>query len=306
MLNKRILLPLIVAVTLASCTMDAPDWAIKKKKTDLNHIKLGLSISTLNNPFFVAVRDGIQQEAQKESMDLKVADAQNDSAHQGNDIDDLIQQKVDVLLVNPVDSAAVSSAIISANQAGIPVITIDRSADKGTVITSIASDNVAGGKLAAEFILQHVEKGGKVAELEGIPGASATRERGMGFHQIADKQLDVVAKQSADFDRAKGLTVTENMLQAHSDIQAIFAQNDEMGLGAVEAVKSTGKTIIIVGFDGSTDGVKAVKEGRMTATVAQQPELIGQKSVLAAKDILMQQPVESKISVPLKLISQKN
>ncbi|MBX9866165.1 MAG: substrate-binding domain-containing protein, partial [Burkholderiales bacterium] len=202
----------------------------------------------------------------------------------------------------PVDSAAVSSAILAANQAGIPVITLDRSADKGQVVSLIASDNVAGGKMAAEFILAKLGKNAKVAELEGIPGASATRERGQGFHLVADKNLNVVAKQAADFDRAKGLNVAENMLQAHSDIQAIFAQNDEMALGAVEAVKSTGRNILIVGFDGSSDGIKAVKAGQMTATVAQQPELIGKMSVQTAKQIVLKQDTASKIAVPLKLI----
>lgn len=301
---KRIFASILCVVMFSACTMDPPEWAAQAKQVDLNHLKIGLSISTLNNPFFVAVRDGVATEAKQESMELKVADAQNDSAKQGNDIDDLIQQRVDVLLINPVDSAAVSSAILAANQAGIPVITLDRSADKGQVVSLIASDNVAGGKMAAEFILAKLGKNAKVAELEGIPGASATRERGQGFHLVADNNLNVVAKQAADFDRAKGLNVAENMLQAHSDIQAIFAQNDEMALGAVEAVKSTGRNILIVGFDGSSDGIKAVKAWQMTATVAQQPELIGKMSVQTAKQIVLKQVPASKIAVPLKLIVQ--
>ena len=116
-------------------------------------------------------------------------------------------------------------------------------------------------KWLQQLIVDKVGKAAKVAEIEGIPGASATRERGQGFHNVADKDLTVVAKQSADFDRTKGLNVATNILQANPDVQAIFAHNDEMALGAIQAAKSAGKTIFIVGFDGTADADKAVKDG---------------------------------------------
>jgi ribose transport system substrate-binding protein len=206
------------------------------------------------------------------------------------------------LLVNPTDSAAVSSAVQSANHIGIPVITLDRSADKGKVASLVASDNITGGKMAANFIISRVGKQAKVVELQGTPGASASRERGQGFHAIADKQLDVVAKQTANFDRTQGLNVMENLLQGQKDIKAVFAQNDEMALGAIEAIKSTGKNIVVVGFDGNDDALKAVKEGRLTATVAQQPLLIGKDAVDAASDVIKGKKVKSRIAVPLKLV----
>ena len=116
---------------------------------------------------------------------------------------------VSVLIINPVDSAAISTSVEAANAKNIPVITVDRSADKGKVVAHIASDNVKGGEMAAQLIVEKVGKAAKVAEIEGIPGASATRERGQGFHNVADKDLTVVAKQSADFDRTKGLNVEQ-------------------------------------------------------------------------------------------------
>jgi ribose transport system substrate-binding protein len=284
--------------------MEPPAWAKTKHEIDPNNLKIGVSLSTLNNPFFVAIKTGVMNAANKEHMQVKIADAQNDSAKQNNDVEDLIQQGVDILLINPVDSDAISSAILLANQTGIPVITIDRSATKGNVVTFIASNNVEGGKMAAQFIITKLGKKAIVAELQGIPGASATRERGQGFHLIADKELNVVASQSADFDRAKGLTVAENILQAHDNIQAIFAQNDEMALGAYEAAKSAGKNIIIVGFDGSQDGLKSVKEGQLSATVAQQPELIGEKAIAVSKDIANKKAISPQIPVALQLISR--
>lgn len=268
-------------------------------------VVIGFSISTLNNPFFVSVRKGVEDEAKKLGVTVKVVDAQNDPAKQANDVSDLIQQKVNVLLINPVDSAAISTSVQNANKANIPVLALDRSADKGAVASFIASDNVKGGQMAAEFIIKKLGEKIKVAELEGIPGASATRERGEGFHKIADQKLTVVAKQSADFDRSKGLTVAENMLQANPDIQAIFAQNDEMALGAIGAVKSANKKILIVGFDGTSDGVKAVNDGTMGATIAQQPELMGQQGLAAAVKVAKGEKIEAKVSVPLKLIEKQ-
>lgn len=269
-------------------------------------LKVGVSISTLNNPFFVSVRDGIDSLAKDNGTKTIVVDAQNDSAKQSNDVDDLIQQQVDIILVNPVDSSAIQPAVEAANEANIPVIAIDRSSDGGEILTLVASDNVKGGEMAAQFILDKIGEAGKVVELEGIPGASATRERGKGFDDFAKDKLEVVEKQSAEFDRAKGLTVMENILQSTKDIKAVFAQNDEMALGAIEALEAAKVTdVIVVGFDGNDDGLKAVEEGRLTATIAQQPEEMGRISLQAAFDHFAGEKLESKIDSPLELIEAK-
>lgn len=155
------------------------------------------------------------------------------------------------------------------------------------------------------MIIKKLGQGVEVAELEGIPGASATRERGQGFHNIADKDLKVVTRQTADFDRTKGLNVATNMLQANPGIQAIFAQNDEMALGAIQAAKSAGKNIYIVGFDGTADGMKAVESGELGATIAQQPEEMGKIAVSTANKVLKKEKVEAKIPVELKVIEKK-
>jgi len=307
MIMKRLLIMLLslsVAV-LGGCSLEPPEWAKPTSKEKLEDIKIGLSVSTLNNPFFVSLKDGVANEAEKKGMEMIVVDAQNDTAKQVNDVEDLIQQGVDILLINPTDSAAISTAVQSANNVGIPVITLDRSADKGKVETLVASDNVKGGKMAAEYIVEQVGEGAKVVELEGVPGASATRERGEGFHLIADEKLDVVAKQSADFDRTKGLNVMENLLQGNPDIQAVFAHNDEMALGAMQAINSSGNDILVVGFDGNEDAVKSVKAGNLSATVAQQPELIGKIAVQSAEKVLKGEKVDPIIPAELKLITKE-
>lgn len=272
------------------------------------NVKIGLSVSTLNNPFFVTLRDGAEAAAKEAGYKILTSNAQNDATTQLSDVEDLLQQDIDVLLINPTDSAAVASAIQLANDADVPVITVDRSAKGGEVVAHIASDNVAGGEMAGKFIAEQLEDSGNVIELEGIPGASATRERGEGFHNIVDKidGIEIVAKQSANFDRTEGLTVMENIIQSTDQIDAVFAHNDEMALGAVQALESNGmlKDVVVVGFDATDDARAAVKDGRMDATIAQQPELIGQKAIEAAGKVTVGDKVDEFIPVELQLVTK--
>ncbi len=302
------LLPLLLSLSLlvlGACSLQPPEWAKPSQETDIEDIKIGLSVSTLNNPFFVSMKDGVEAEAKENGMDVVVVDAQNDAAKQINDVEDLIQQGVDVLLINPTDSAAISTAVQSANSLGIPVVTLDRSAEKGDVATLVSSDNEKGGEMAGEFLVEQLGEGAKVAELEGVPGASATRERGQGFHNIADEKLDVVAKQTANFDRTEGLNTMENLLQGNPDIKAVFAHNDEMALGAIQAIQSSGKDVLVVGFDGNEDAINSIQDGKLSATVAQQPEEIGSLAVQAGVDVLKGNEVDETIPVPLKLVTEE-
>ena len=292
-----LMMALVVIGLVAGCGSDS-----KKDGGDQKQGTIGFSVSTQNNPFFVSLKKGVEEQAKTMGLKVKIVDAQNDPAKQANDISDLLESGVTVLIVNPVDSAAISTSVEAANNKKIPVITVDRSADKGSVVAHIASDNVKGGEMAAKLIADKMGNGAKVAELEGIPGASATRERGQGFHNIADKMLTVVTKQTAEFDRTKGLNVATNMLQANPDVVAIFAHNDEMALGAIQAAKSAGKQIFIVGFDGTEDAQKAVQDGTMAATIAQQPELMGKLAVETAAKVVKGEKVEAKIPAELKLV----
>lgn len=266
--------------------------------------EIGFVISTLNNPFFVKLKDGAVDAAKLNNVKLSVLDSQNDAIKELNNVESLIVSGVDLIIINPTDSDAVSSAIKLANDNEIPVITVDRNASQGEVITYIASDNVHGGRLAGELIYELLEGKGKVAEIEGIPGTSAARERGQGFDEALKNYPDIekVVKQPADFDRNKALVVVENILQTHPDINAIFAHNDEMALGALKAVEESGKSIYVVGFDGTEEALKAVKEGRLTATIAQQPSKMGRTAVDMALKYLKGEPVEPEVKVDLLVI----
>ncbi|HAA85000.1 MAG TPA: D-ribose ABC transporter substrate-binding protein [Kosmotogaceae bacterium] len=268
--------------------------------------RIGLSLSTLNNPFFVTLRDGALDQAAELGVTVLVADAMDSPAKQLNDIEDLIQQGVDLIIVNPTDSDAIVTAVEQANRAGIPVITVDRGSSGGNVIAHIASDNVAGGRMAGEFLAELLGGRGKVIELQGILGTSAARDRGRGFAEAMANYpgITVVARQTANFNRAEGLMVMENLLQAHPDINGVFAQNDEMALGAIEAIKAAGllDKIHVVGFDAVDDAVDAVERGEMAATVAQQPYEMGWLSVLKAYEYLETNTIY--LPVDLRLVTK--
>jgi ribose transport system substrate-binding protein len=290
-----------VSTLLTGCGSTKQEPAAKKTV-------IGLSISTLNNPFFVDLRDGAKAAADANGMELVVMDAQDDASKQLANIENLIQQKVSIIIVNPVDSKAIVPAIEAANKANIPVITVDRSAAGGQVVSAIASDNVAGGKMAGQFIVDKLGGKGKLVELEGIPGSSAANDRGKGFNEAvkAAASLTVVAKQPADFDRAKGMKVMENILQANPEINAVFAHNDEMALGAVEAITAAKRTgITVVGFDATADAIKAVNDGTLAATVAQKPKDMGKIAIETAKKVIGKETVAATIPVALELVIKK-
>ncbi len=293
-----LLLLLVLATSLAACT---------SKDSVESEGKVGLVVSTLNNPFFVTLKEGAEQKAAELGLELIVLDSQNDPAKELANVEDLLTQDVQIILINPTDSDAVGNAIKLANDQDVPVITLDRGASAGVVAAHIASDNVAGGLMAGEYIANLLGGMGYVVELEGIAGTSAARDRGQGFNDaIGATDIVVVANQVADFDRTKGLSVMENILQAQSNIDAVFAHNDEMALGALTAIAASGRDIIVVGFDANDDAIKSVEAGGMAATVAQQPGLIGSLGVQAAKDVLDGKSVAAYIPVSLKLISGDN
>jgi ribose transport system substrate-binding protein len=310
---KRILSPLLVgllATGLIACSKQGPDTQAASEPAAAAAgapLSIGLAISTQNNPFFVALRDGADAEAKAQGVKLITVDAQDDSAKQISNIEDLIQKKVQVILINPADSDAVAGVVKEALKAGIKVVSLDRSVNGAEVNAHIASDNIAGGKMAGEFLLEKIGGKGNIVELEGIPGSSAARERGQGFHAVVDGKADVklVAKQAADFDRAKGLTVMENILQGNKDVKGVFAHNDEMALGAFKAIEAAGlKNVVVVGFDATPDAVKAVKAGQLAATVQQKPELIGKMGVDTAIKLGKGEAVDKFIPVPLDLVKQ--
>jgi len=297
-------LSLVMVVTMAGCkiTIDGETTA----QSAVTNGTIGLSVSTQNNPFFVTLVEGAEAAAAKLGVKMTVADAGDDVTKQVSDIEDLVSKGISVLIVNPVDSDAVTGAVEAAMAKGVKVISVDRAVNGVDIDCQIASDNVAGAALATQFIVDTLGEGAKVAELEGISGASAAIDRSAGFHSIADEKLTVVGSQVANFDRTEGMSVMENMLQANGDIQAVFAANDEMALGAMEAIAGAGKDILVVGFDATDDALESIKAGKMAATIAQQPALIGSTAVENAVSLINGQTIEKSIPVQVTLVTAEN
>lgn len=283
-------------------TIDGEENVATGEGESVGNGSIGFSVSTLNNPFFVTLSEGAKDKADELGVDLIVVDAGDETAKQTSDIEDLISRNISVLIVNPVDSDAVAPAVKDAVSKGIKVISVDRVVNGVDVDCAIASDNVAGAEAATEYLVSLIGEGAKVAELQGTTGASATIDRGQGFHNVADKKLNVVASQTGDFNRSDGMSVMENMLQADSGIQGVFAHNDEMALGAVEAIGS--RKIVVVGFDATDDAQAAVKAGKMAATVAQKPDLMGATAVETAQKSLNGETVDKEIPVEVELITK--
>ncbi|WP_405537356.1 substrate-binding domain-containing protein [Streptomyces sp. NBC_00075] len=271
--------------------------------------KVGLSLSTLNNPFFVQIRAGAQAEAKKLGVDLTVTDAQNDASQQANQLENFTSSGLGAIIVNPVDSDATGPAARSVNKSGIPLVAVDRSVNGAETDTLVASDNTAGGVLAAKALAEKLGGQGTIVVLQGQAGTSASRERGAGFAEglKAYPGIKVVAKQPADWDRTKGLDVMTNLLQANPDINGVFAENDEMALGAIKALGSkAGKSVSVIGFDGTPDGLKAVADGSLYASVAQQPKELGRIAVENALRVAEGKSVEKTVMVPVKVVTEEN
>ncbi|NLU66455.1 D-ribose ABC transporter substrate-binding protein [Streptomyces sp. HNM0574] len=277
--------------------------------TSGDKIELGLAISSLNNPFFVEMKKGAEAEAKSQGVELSVQDAQDDASRQVNQVQNFTSQNMKSVIINPVDSEAAAPAVKAASNADIPVLAADRSINSGDVKATVASDNVEGGRLAAKQLAEELDEQGEILVLRGQSGTSASRERGKGFAEGIKKYpgIKVVAKQPADFDRAKGLDVTTNALQSHPNITGVFAENDEMALGAVKALKGdAGTKVKVIGFDGTPEGLKAIAGGKLTCSIAQQPDELGRMAVRNAVRLANDNDVDKQIKVPVKVVTQKN
>jgi ribose transport system substrate-binding protein len=269
---------------------------------------IGFAISSFDNDFFVSLKDGVESAAAAVGATVTITDAGGDAATQASQVEDFITKGVDLIMVNPVDSDAIVPSVEAANAAGIPVIAVDRGAAGGDVVATVASDNVLGGTMAGEYLFELMGNAGEVLELQGISGTSAAQDRGEGFQIALDAETGItrVAQQTANFARAEGLTVTENLLQANADATGLFAHNDDMALGAVEAAAAAGRALIIVGFDAAPDAIQAIADGTMAGTIAQQPVLIGELAVEAAMKVLAGDTVPTVIAVPVALVTPDN
>jgi ribose transport system substrate-binding protein len=258
---KKVLFALLAAIVLTPAARAA------------GPLKIGLSVPGLQFPFFVAMKDEADKAAAKLGATIVFADAQNDSSKQASDIENFVAQKLDAILISPMTVDSLVPAIEAAAKAGIPVATVDRKANTDAVLVHVGADNVQGGRAAAKYIIDQLKNKGTVIELEGTPGASAAIDRKTGFDEVMKKSnVKILVSQTAEFNRAKGQSVMESLIQKYPNFDAVFGANDEMIIGAVEALSAAGiKNKVTIGFDATPDAYQYMKEGKLGATIDQFP-----------------------------------
>ena len=274
--------------------------------------KIAVVVSTLNNPWFVVLADTARDRAIELGYDATIFDSQNDTAKEAANFENIIASGYKAILFNPTDANGSVANVEKAKAAGIPVFCIDREINSTNAATcQMLSDSYSGCVKLGQYFVQTVGKDGEYAELLGIVGDNNTWNRSKGFHSVVDRYpgLKMVAQQSGEFDRAKGLEVMESILQAHPDIKAVFCGNDAMAMGAYQALVTAGKDkqVKVFGFDGADDVVKSIAEGKIVATGMQFPKTMARKSAEFADEYIKgKRDFPQKLPVPVELVTQEN
>ncbi len=309
MRNLTLLFVVALALVAPSCNRETPRAGDKKT--------VALVLKTLNHPFFVDMRRGAQEAADRLGVTLQVqaAEREIDVDKQMQIVENLLQTGIDVLAITPSGSREIVSALVKATAANVPIVIVDTrldakaAADAGVQAkTFIGSDNYEGGKLAGEYVVTATGGKARIGILEGIPGHETGDSRLRGFRDAVSKSpaISIVASQPANWERDQGFNVFQNMLQAHPDIDTVFAASDLMALGAIEAIAAGGKTgkIRVIGFDALDDAKKAIAAGTMDASVAQFPYEMGKAAVESAVKVMNGETLTPDIMVKLEMITK--
>lgn len=265
---------------------------------------IGVTLLTQTHDFFKELERGLQEEAAARSLKLVITSCEMDPAKQAAQIEDFVAQRVSAILAAPCDSAAIANNLAGAEAAGIPVFTVDIAAHGGRIVSHVASDNVQGGRLAAQALARHLQGKGKVLIIDH-PTVASAQDRVRGFEEELRKhpQMTIVARPSSDGQRAKAMAIMEDMLQAHRDLAGIFGINDDSALGALAVLQAAGRQdIVIVGFDATPDAQRAIREGGpLKADVMQHPLEIGRTAIEMVARHLAGEKVPAVVTVEVGL-----
>jgi len=261
------------------------------------------------NPFWAAVEAGAKAKGAELGVEVIVVapPAETDVQAQVSQVEDLIAQKVEGIALAPTDPGALAPVVDAAKAAGIPVVFVDTlGSNEG--VTFIGTNNEVGAALAAKYMCDNLPAGSEVAILQGVMAHSTAQFRANGAKSgLEGCGLKVVAEQTAEWDRAKGLSVTENILAGNPNIKGIFGSNDNMALGAVEALKAAARSdVMVVGYDANPDAAAAVIAGDMAATVAQAPGNMGGFGIQALVDLKAGKTIEAVIDTGTVLVTKEN
>jgi len=276
---------------------------------DDGEYKLGFTVPTLNNPYFVDMQKGAEQAAEDHGVKVDLVGGDNDVSKQVKQVDDFVQRQVDALIIQTVDTSGIGSSIVEANEADIPVLTTGETPDNGEIEVIIAFDNFESGENAGNYLVEELDGKGNVVELIGVLGQETSRIKSEGFASIIESEpdMEILDSQPADYDRATAMKVMENFLESYSDdIDAVYAANDEMALGAVQAIEAADKLddILVIGNDGTDEALDSIREGKLAATNATPAFIQGYIGVDMAVRTLKGENVPTEITEKNYIISE--
>jgi inositol transport system substrate-binding protein len=300
----------IAAAALAGCLLQGCSGTRGSSGAQKGRPVIGVSLLNLSNEFIVMLNRAMDAKAKELGVELIVNDAQRSAETQVRQVESFVAQKVDAIVLNPCEVEASSPAVEKALAAGIPIINVN-SETRAAPTAFVGSRDEDAGRIAMQYIAERLNGRGDVLMMDGFMGQAAQIKRGEGAQEVLKKTpgLKLIAEQTAEWDRAKAMSLMENWMQSYGDkVNAVFAQNDEMAMGALLALeqgKRKGK-VVVVGVDAIADALQAVRDGRLDATVFQDAQGQGKAAVEAAAKIIRKQPYEKETLIPFQLVTKEN
>ncbi|MCH8215238.1 MAG: sugar ABC transporter substrate-binding protein [Planctomycetes bacterium] len=282
----------------------------KRRSSERGGVVIGVSLLNVSYEFIVNIKEAMEIRAQELGVKLIINDAERSAEKQIQQIESFIAQRVDAIILNPCEVEASSPAVDKAIQAKIPIVNVN-SETRSVPTAFVGSRDEQSAEIAINFLAERLEGKGRIVMLSGYPGQAAEIKRSQGAKSTLKKHADLqlIAEQTANWSREEGMALMENWLQAYRDeIDGVFAQNDEMGMGALQALESAGvkDRIVLVGVDAIADALKAVKDGRLDATVFQNAKGQGSRAVETALQIIRGEPYLEEVFIPFELVTAEN
>ncbi len=303
---------LVLAAALAGCGGESAENTAAEPD-DKDKIVVGFSQCILDSPFYVSLMDAAKEEAAAQGVEFVYVDAQNDIEKQNKDIQDLITRGIDVLILNPVNPTGVNPSLQALKENNIPVLTVDRPTE-GEVVTFIGRDNKSMGQVAGKEAVNLLggegNAKGKIIEIQGAPGDMVMMARRDGFHEVVEKEagIEIVQGPYCNYVRSDAVKAFQDLLQAHPDVNLVYAHNDDMALGALQVLKQNGLEgkVKIVGIDGLMEAIQAIDNGVYDATVLNDPQLLGKIAVETALGVVNGEEFPEFIDAGTGLINKEN
>jgi inositol transport system substrate-binding protein len=297
---------LVAALAVAGCLMQGCGGSARGKKG----LVIGVSLLNVSNEFIVLLNRAMDAKAKQMGVELIVNDAQRSAERQVQQVESFIAQRVDAIILNPCEVEASSPAVDKAMAAGIPIVNVN-SETRSAPTAFVGSRDEDAGRIAMEYIAKRLGGKGEVVMMHGFMGQAGQIKRDAGAREVLSKNpgLKLIAEQTAEWDRAKGMALMENWIQSYGDrINAIFGQNDEMAMGAVIALEQARRKqkVIVVGVDAIADALAALRDGRLDATVFQDAKGQGETAVETAVKIVRKQAYDRQALIPFQLVTREN